>query len=80
MSVDARCGRAFMHLALGEENDCVSDITIACDLELENVVAHIDALPEEAKKLLLFWIGLYLIFILVAFFKKHDNNWFHFCL
>lgn len=55
--VEGLCGRAFMRLALGDETDCVNDLTVASDLDLYTVVAHIHALPNEAKKLLLFWIG-----------------------
>ena len=55
--IDGFCGRAFMRLALGEETECVADVAVACDLDLDNVVSHVHALPDEAKKLLLFWIG-----------------------
>jgi len=58
--VEGLCGRAFMRLALGDENDCVNDVAVACDLDLYTVIAHIHALPVEAKKLLLFWIGKWL--------------------
>ena len=56
-----------MRLALGEEADCIADITIACDLDIANVIVHINALPEEAKKLLLFWIGNCLSYYMLNF-------------
>lgn len=51
-----------MRLALGEENECVDDITVACDNDIFTVTAHINALPEEAKKLILFWLGKFFIY------------------
>lgn len=55
--VEALCGRGFMRLALGEEHECVEDMVAACDLDIYTVTAHINVLPDEAKKLLLFWLG-----------------------
>uniref|UniRef100_F6XGW2 Uncharacterized protein n=1 Tax=Ciona intestinalis TaxID=7719 RepID=F6XGW2_CIOIN len=57
LCVEGLCGRAFMRLALGEEYDCVNDVTSACELDIYAVTDHILGLPDEAKKLLLFWIG-----------------------
>lgn len=54
-----------MRLALGHETDCVNDVTIACGIDTDNVLTHIQALPEEARKLLLFWIGWCLLFYVI---------------
>ena len=46
-----------MRLALGHESECLNDVTMACSIDMDNAIAHIRALPKEAQKLLLFWIG-----------------------
>ncbi|XP_039251271.2 uncharacterized protein LOC120328794 isoform X3 [Styela clava] len=54
--VEGLCGRSFMRLALGDENECIDDIAVACELDIFTVTAHINALPDEARNLLEFWI------------------------
>lgn len=55
--VAAICGRAFMKLALGDEQGCVNDVVQACGVAMSTVTAHITALPQDAKRILLHWLG-----------------------
>ncbi|CAK8698309.1 unnamed protein product [Clavelina lepadiformis] len=72
--VEGLCGRAFMRLALGDETECVNDVTLSCDVDLQAVVAHIHALPDDAKKMLLFWIDHRVVVLLLNYGYKSGDR------
>ncbi|XP_002125800.2 uncharacterized protein LOC100176663 isoform X2 [Ciona intestinalis] len=74
LCVEGLCGRAFMRLALGEEYDCVNDVTSACELDIYAVTDHILGLPDEAKKLLLFWIDHRVVVLLLNYGYKSGST------
>ena len=55
--VDGMCGRAFMRLALGEDRDCLEDVILASGIDIATVTAHITALPQDARRILIYWLG-----------------------
>nr|CAB3261084.1 uncharacterized protein LOC100176663 [Phallusia mammillata] len=72
--VEGLCGRAFMRLALGDETDCVNDVTLASDIDLYTVVSQIHVLPQEARKLLLFWIDHRVVVLLLNYGYKATSG------